>query len=92
MALLDNYTDEELGRIFRAAAEESGYQNDEATTEQAISTLEIVCTWLDAFGLGVVSASIKTAVWAWHRLKTFWRRRFRRVINVTAASHSYATG
>lgn len=89
MAYLDNYTDAELGRMFRAAAEGSGFSQEEPT-----STLEVVCTWLDVFGLGVVSASIKTTVWAWRRLKTFWRRRFGQVINVTPmpSARAYAAG
>ena len=71
MSSLDNYTDEELGRMLRHAAEEAGYE-----AREKVTTMEAFCSWLELIGLSPIAHAIKIGIWAWSRVKSFWKSIF----------------
>jgi len=71
MYSLDDYTDDEIAQMVRAA-----HQAGIAAQREHASMLDAFCEWLAAVGLGVVAASIKTSVWAWEKVRHIWRRIF----------------
>ena len=71
MSGLDDYSDEELVRIIRAADRAREYGGRATAT-----ALDSFCSWLGVVGLGWIAATIKTAEWAWGRIKNLWRSIF----------------
>ena len=72
MPRLDDFTDEELGQMLRAANRSLAYHE-----RGRVTALDSFCSWLGVVGLGWVAAAIQTARWAWDRVKSIWRSIFR---------------
>lgn len=71
MSALDDYSDEELGRLLRE------YGNSMSARErERVSTLDAFCSWLEVVGLGLIAVAIKTSLWAWDRVRSIWRSIF----------------
>lgn len=68
---LDNYTDEELARMLRAAADSS-----KAAKKELVSTFEAFCSFLNSVGLGFIADAIKMGTWAWEKVRNIWHRIF----------------
>lgn len=68
---LDNYSDEELGRMLKQAASQMKYYEREE-----VSNLEAFCVWLDLVGLGFIAGAIKLTVWTFDRIRAIWRSIF----------------
>lgn len=64
---LEQYSDEELGRLLRAAA-----RSKEFAERETISNFEAFCAFLSAVGLGFVADAITLATWAWERVRSIW--------------------
>lgn len=71
MGSLDDYTDEELGRMFRALAHSQDFARKEA-----VGNLDAFCSFLDAVGLGFIASIIKVSAWAWQKVRQIWRSIF----------------
>lgn len=61
---LDNYTDEELGRMFRQAA-----RGREAEALESIRSQNSLVIFLEGIGLYKIAALVKAAIEAWRRVK-----------------------
>ena len=70
-AVVRDFTDEELGRMFREAR-----QSQHFAKQEAVSTLEAFCSFLDSVGLGLLANAIKITAWAWDRVKQIWQSIF----------------
>jgi hypothetical protein len=68
---LDGYTDEELGRMLRAAS-----RSNQSAQHEVHTNLDAFCAFLDSVGLGLIANAIKISAWAWERVKGIWRRIF----------------
>lgn len=71
MGSLDDYTDEELGRMLRAAA-----RSEHFAQKEAVSNIDAFCSFLDAVGLGFIANIIKVSAWAWQKVRQIWRSIF----------------
>ncbi len=71
MGSLDDYTDEELGRMFKALA-----KSEHFARKEAVGNLEAFCAFLSAVGLGFIANIIKVSAWAWEKVKQIWLKLF----------------
>jgi hypothetical protein len=72
MTSLDDYTDSELGRMFRAAI-----RAEASARRETVTVLDAFCEFLNFAGLGWIAVGVKASAWAWDRVKTIWRSIFR---------------
>ncbi|MBI1923970.1 hypothetical protein HYR99_06940 [Candidatus Poribacteria bacterium] len=68
---IDDYTDEELGRMMLEASRAKVFADKEI-----VGNFEAFCTFLDAVGLGFIANAIKLGAWARERIKNIWRSIF----------------
>ena len=71
MPSIDDYTDEELGRMIRAANQVIPW-----VERASVTVLDSLCEWLSVAGLGWMSATIKTAAWAYDKIRNIMRTIF----------------
>lgn len=74
---LDQYSDEELGRMLKQAAKSNFLaQNDK------VLTFDAFCSWLNLVGLGYIGDIIKVGSWTWDRIKSIVSKLFDKNVSV----------
>ena len=71
MTSIDDFSDEEIGRMIKQAARDRGW-----VTVERISSRQAFCSFLRGVGLGRIADAIEVALYAWQRVQSIWKSIF----------------